>query len=130
MCYNIIMKPKRLVTFKHSLKLSVNEDNLVKNIVEDVKEQIPEAKLKLHKYNIQMILDICNCVENLVKSKSDPKKKVDKKAIVLKVFSDLYDEVDLDIIEKSIDVIFDNKLIKHTKWGKMLWNLVQRVFLR
>jgi hypothetical protein len=124
------MKTKRLVTFKHSLKLSVNEDNLVNSIVEDVKEQIPEAKLKLHKYNVQMILDICNSVEDIVKHKSDPKKKLDKKAIVLKVFSDLYDDVDLDVIDKSIDVIFDNKLIHKKKWGTLIWNVVQRVFFR
>jgi hypothetical protein len=118
---------KRLVKFKQSLKLSVNVDNLVSNIAADVRDQVPNDKLMLHKYNTQMILDVCNCVEDLVKKKS--KKQIDKKCVVLKVFSDLYEDIDLDIVERVIDFVFENGLIQKSSWLRLVLSFVKKKLL-
>lgn len=106
----------KLVKFKKSLKLCLNEENMVANIVKDVKAQITEENLKHHKNNVQMVLDICNHVEDTVKKRSNGKKQINKKDIVLKVFAELYTDIDLNFIDSSIEALFDNKLIKKSTY--------------
>ena len=73
------MKTKKIVKFRKSLKLALSQEKLIADIIEDVKSQIVESNLNAHKHDLEMLLDICNCVEDNLKSVKKGKKKLTKR---------------------------------------------------
>lgn len=125
------MKPmKKVVKFKKSMKYGLKDENLVRDLVTDVKEQLGEKNLENHKYDVQMLIDICNCVEKHTSKKSKKKRhSANKKDLVLKIFADLYDDVDLNLIDSSIETILNNKLVKKYDWISKVYRFVSDFFL-
>ena len=122
------MKPKKLIKFRHSLKVDVSGDSIVQDIIDDVKRQIGD-KLEHYKYNVQIIIDVCEYVEDNVQKRSKGKKQLSKKDVVLKVFSDLYPDIDLNFVENAIESIFDNKIVTGSL-GKRILRFIGNLFLR
>lgn len=114
----------------HSLKDLSIEENVVDTIVECIKSQFGESKLKVLKTSMQLVTDIMNCVENVKLSKS-----IKKKDIVLRVFHQLFDGDDepaLDYDKLDADIEFacqNNLLVKYTMLKKAL-GVVCKVFLK
>lgn len=121
----------KVVKFQKSMKSGLKEEGLLRSIVNDVKEQIGEDKLEQYKYDMQMLIDICNCVEKNVgkKSKKKKQKSTNKKDIVLKVFSDLYENIDLNCIDAQIETILNNKLVKKYDLKNRIYRIVSKFFL-
>ena len=105
------MTTKNKVKLNHSLKVAVKECNVTNEIVEDIKTQFAPTDLKNFQYNNQLVLDVCNYVENNVKKRKS-NKQYNKKDIVLKVFSDLFPEIDLNIVDETIETFHENGNIK------------------
>lgn len=127
------MTTKNKVKFNHSLKVAVRECSITNEIVEDVKSQFAPTDLKNFQYNSQLVLDVCNYVENKIKKRTSENKQYNKKNIVLKVFSDLFPEIDLNIVDETIETFHENGNIKKSytilSVLKKLWDTVS-FFLR
>jgi len=94
------------IKFKHSLKTLTSENDIVNSILEQIRECFDGVKLEVLKYNNQLIEDIMTAIENFVTNK-----KINKKNIVLKVFSELFEIIDLDRLDEAIEYIFVHKII-------------------
>lgn len=102
-----------------ALKTSEHQ-NLINDIIYILKTQIPN--LNSLKYDISLIDNICNLIEN-----NDCKTTVDKKEvakeIIVALFNELNNEKDLELISRNIDSVVDlsknvKKLAKSTKFFK------------
>lgn len=121
----------KIVKFKKSMKGTLEGENLVDNVVKDIKEQLgDEKRLESHKYDVQMLIDICNCIEKHASKKAGKKQKCNKKDVVLKIFSELYSEIDLDLVDASIETILNNKLVKKYDLVNRAYRLVRNFFFR
>lgn len=118
---------KQVVKFKKSMKYELKDENLVRDVVNDIKIQLGQEHLATHKYDVQMLIDICNCIEkNACRNK---KRKSSKKEIVLKIFSELFEDVDLSLIDASIETILNNKLVKKYDLANRFFRCVRNFFL-
>lgn len=99
------------VKLKNTLCLLKDEHALVNAVVASIKEQLEGVDLQTLKYNAQLVKDICTCIENSVFPKRG-KKKVDKKNVVLKVYTLLYGlDIDLNQIDDLVEFAFENHMI-------------------
>jgi hypothetical protein len=116
------------VKFKNSLSLMKDEYSLVNAVAESVKEQLNGVDLSTIKYNAQLVNDICTCIENSCFPKKG-KKKVDKKIVVLKVFTVLFGEdVDLNVVDEMIEFAHENKLIHKKTLLRSAYKLLRYFF--
>ena len=83
----------------------------IKNAVEVELAKIPGLKDEF-KMDTQLTLMICNILEHMIVN--NKKSKIDKKALVVKILSDLFELSDEEKvqIEGQIDFLHDNKQIK------------------
>jgi hypothetical protein len=86
------------------------EKDLVSYIIDDIKEQLEHVDLETMKYNTQFINDIMTCIESSVNNKKG-KKKIDKKNVVLSVFTELFPNIDLEQIEDKIKYVHENDMM-------------------
>jgi hypothetical protein len=96
-----------LVTITPSLELEIRQNEIKAKVV----SRLTELKLIDTKYktNPDIILLVCNLIENLVKNK-----KINKKQLVLDIFVQLYNVQPTDrlAIESQIEFLHSNKAIK------------------
>lgn len=106
------MKEIPKIKFKNTLNTLCKENTLVKKIIELLKAQFDESKLNALKDDFQLLIDICNYIENSVSQKN--KAKVNKKDVVLAVYSSLFnlEETEIHKISTWIDTAHANGLIK------------------
>ena len=105
---------KKNVKLHNSLGIEIKEINISDDIIQDIRRQIPQNSLEGYKYNTQLLLDLCNYVENNVKKKTSKNllKNYSKKDIVLKVCSELWNDIDLEKVDGDINVLYENGMIK------------------
>ena len=115
--------------FKNNIKSHVIFNKTVDQIIEELKKEIP--KIHEMKEQPELILLICNCVENIIK-KSD---NCDKKKIVIEVMKSLFNLNNEEItkVDSSIECFCSNNMItkikKIEKIGIMFGNWFSRKFL-
>ena len=115
--------------FKNNIKSHVIFNKTVDQIIEELKKEIP--KIHEMKEQPELILLICNCVENIIK-KSD---NCDKKKIVIEVMKSLFNLNNEEItkVDSSIECFCSNNMIKKIKkiekFGVMFSNWFSRKFL-
>jgi len=104
--------------FKNSLKSYVIYNTLVEDITKIIRE-IPNFD-KLSKMNNELILLICNVIEN--KITNNKKKKIDKKNLVIDVIHNLFclSVDDRKNIGEIIQFLNDNNKIKKDKISKVV----------
>ena len=97
--------------FKNNIKSHVIFNKTVEQIIEELKKEIP--KIYEMKENPELILTICNCVENIIK-KTD---NCDKKKIVLEVMKSLFNLNNDEItkVDSSIECFWSNNMITKIK---------------
>lgn len=91
---------------KNTLSVSSHRADLVNAIVEKVKEIDGYAGLK---FDNELLIFVCNCIENGLVHKS-----IDKKELCLEVFDKLFcpNAAEKVILSSSIDFLCSNELIK------------------
>jgi len=115
--------------FKNNIKSHVIFNKTVEQIIEELKKEIP--KIYEMKENPELVLMICNCVENIIK-KTD---NCDKKKIVLEVMKSLFNLNNDEIIkvDSSIEWFWSNNMItkikRIEKFGVMFGNWFSRKFV-
>ena len=96
-----------LVSVTPTLALEIKQNNIKAKII----TRLTELKLNDQRYktNPDVILLVCNLLENLIKNK-----KINKKLILLDVFVQVYNiqAQDRVIIESQIEFLHSNKAIK------------------
>jgi hypothetical protein len=117
------------VKLKNTLCLLKDEHALVNAVVASIKEQLEGVDLQTLKYNAQLVKDICVCIENSVYPKRG-KKKVDKKNVVLKVYTLLYGlDIDLNQIDDLVEFAFENNMIYKKSYLKPVFRIIRFFFI-
>jgi hypothetical protein len=117
------------VKFTKSVRILENENKLVLQLIESIKLKLSEVDREALKYDSQYILDICRCAEKNRSGLSYKKVwNIDTKNIVLKVFSQLYNEVNLDTVENIIDFANDNNLVLKRNVVKLIVDVFFKFF--
>jgi hypothetical protein len=117
------MKTKAL-KLNHSLQVLQCENEIVHTILAEIKTKLAGMDIEVLRNNSQLIIDICTCIENV-----EIKKKINKKAIALKIMTELFKDINIDAVDNVIETAIENGIIKkHTMLTKCL-KLVSRAFL-
>jgi hypothetical protein len=108
---------------KHSLQVASHKKNLRDSIIKKVQEIDQYETLK---FDNQLLIFLCTCIENSVEIKTD------KKALALDIFNHIFElsQDDKHIIGKAIDFLCDNGMVKKintiTKWSRITSDWVSR----
>lgn len=116
-----------LIDLKHNLKTLSLENEITTNITSKLGE-IPNLQgLKL---DPELILLVCNCIENEVAQNG--LKKVNKKDLATKIMSHLFELTDADKehISKTIEFIWQNGQIKKINSARIAFGVVGDWFAR
>ena len=101
------MNDMNLVSVTPTLDLEIKQNTIKAQIISRLTElQLNDQKYKV---NPDIILLVCNLIENLVKNK-----KINKKQLLLDVFNQIYvlQPQDLVIVDSQIEFLHSNKSIK------------------
>jgi hypothetical protein len=106
---------------KNTLQKAEQKSELCLAIVEKVQAIDGYASLK---FDNELLIFVCSCIENAVKH------KIDKKCLVLEIYHLLFETTtdDKSIIGNSIDFLCNNKLVKKipsiTKYALIVENYI------
>ena len=117
------------IQLKHSAQSFVLENTLIKSIIDSIKT-IPQFDQLKH--DIEITEHVCNLVENSI-SKNKYSKPIDKKQLVIKIVSQLFNlnlDADKKIVEHHIDYLFNNKMIKKISLTSKIFNAMKNSFLK
>jgi hypothetical protein len=97
---------------KNSLRL-IEKKNKIKNLIKERITTISNYQSLRNGNTIdqELVLMICNCVENLVKKKYG----IDKKQFVIEIVNDIFsglNQIEVDNISNTCQFLFDNLLIQ------------------
>lgn len=111
------------INTKHSLQVAKHKTDLCSAIVGKVQEIENHKALK---FDNELLIFVCNCIENALDV------KMDKKSLALQIYTQLFDELSPDdkaILSSSIEFLWTNKLIKKMpkvkKYAKMIFNSIR-----
>jgi len=116
------------IELKHSAQSFVLENTLIKSIIDSIKI-IPQFDQLKH--DIEITEHVCNLVENSI-SKNKYSKPIDKKQLVIKIVSQLFNlnsDADKKIVEQQIDYLFNNKMIKKIPMIMKVYKFAKSYFL-
>ena len=103
------------------LKNNMDKHNIYYSLLKLVTEKIRLIpNYEILKNEIELVLLVCNIIENVVKKNN--KTKIDKKQLVIDIFSTVFGLSPPDIISLkiTIDFLFNNKLIKQISLKKYI----------
>jgi len=109
----MIENPLPKLAVKNSMKVFIKSGNMVSQIVEHL-QTIPNCQRM--KNNLELLEYVCQLVEDMVKDGNSKKQiKIDKKAIVLEVFTQLFGflQPELDTMSGHVDYLI-LKVVKKT----------------
>lgn len=119
------MNDMNLVSVTPTLDLEIKQNTIKAQII----SRLTELKLSDQKYKVNpdVILLVCNLIENLVKNK-----KINKKTLLLDIFCQLYNiqAPDRVIIENQIEFLHSNKSIKKLSKFYLFCCSVREYFLK
>jgi hypothetical protein len=114
---------------KHSLKRRHKQHKIINAIKEKITSIHDYQSLKNNGFiNPELVLMVCNCVENSIKKHAG----VDKKEFVVEVLNDLFhlSPPEADYVREQCQHNFDNNLIElipfSTKLISIFWNYIKR----
>lgn len=110
-------------------KFSLREESKKGDLVGILKEHLQSSNIQLLSKNHDLILFVCNLIENIYKKKWFKKTpKVDKKRIAVQTLETLlgrqYDPQEKQVVEELIDTLCKNGLVKKVPFSKVLLNNV------
>lgn len=112
---------------KNTLHAACQKSDLCDAIISKVQSI---TNYEAHRSNNELLIFIMNCVENTVSSK-----KINKKVLVLEIFSKLFPQVpseEIEMIGETIDFICNNNLIQAipfiTKYTGIFSNYIKTKF--
>ena len=106
---------------KHTLRKAEHNNLLHKSIVEKVRQIDNHEQLK---FDNELLIFLCSCIENSVEYKQD------KKKLAIEILNSLFElsSDDITILSNSIDFLCNNKLVKKipsvTKYALMFGNYI------
>lgn len=123
------MEDLNFIKPKHSLRQKEKKEK-IKGLITKRVSSIDIRSLRHHnKIDEELVLMICNCVENLVKKKY----QIDKKSFVVEILSELFPELnqtEKENISQTCQFLFDNLLIQSVpiveKAKYHIWNWIKR----
>jgi uncharacterized protein YejL (UPF0352 family) len=85
--------------------------------------------IRKEKHNMELLLMICNMVENSINNTDKKDKlKIDKKSLAIQVLTSLFGEIrpeDIETISKNIEYLHDNnQIVKFSVWTILTANLL------
>ena len=105
------------------LKNNTDKHNIYYSLLKLITDKIRLIpNYELLRNETELILLVCNIIENLIKQGN--KNKVDKKKLVIDVFSTVFglSLTEIEALKITIDFLFNNKLIKRISFRKWVRN--------
>lgn len=105
------------------LKNNIDKHNIYYSLLKLITDKIRLIpNYELLRNETELILLVCNIIENLIKQGN--KNKVDKKKLVIDVFSTVFglSITEIEALKITIDFLFNNKLIKRISFRKWVRN--------
>ena len=97
-----------------------------KAVVVHILAQIKDVDINKMKMDPQFIMFVCEILENQVKNKS-----MNKMDIFIDVMKEVQlNEEQIEEAKKIVEFLLKNKMIKKTKWSRIIWHVVKRFFLK
>jgi len=120
-------KTKPIVKLKNSTKDLVKKSKLKQSIIDEI-QQLPEFD-KDFKYDVELIQSILQIIEYKFYKKSD---EFDKKEFAIDILTQLFhlSKDEISIIQKSINYIYENKIIKKTSNTYKVFNVLKKFVLK
>ena len=102
------------------LKNNMDKHNIYYSLLKLVTEKIRLIpNYEILKNEIELVLLVCNIIENIVKK--NKKTKIDKKQLVIDIFTTVFgNQIDILSLKITIDFLFNNKLIKQISLKKYI----------
>lgn len=102
------------------LKNNMDKHNIYYSLLKLVTEKIRLIpNYEILKNEIELVLLVCNIIENVVKKNN--KTKIDKKQLVIDIFTTVFgNQIDILSLKITIDFLFNNKLIKQISLKKYI----------
>lgn len=102
------------------LKNNMDKHNIYYSLLKLVTEKIRLIpNYEILKNEIELVLLVCNIIENIVKKNN--KTKIDKKQLVIDIFTTVFgNQIDILSLKITIDFLFNNKLIKQISLKKYI----------
>jgi len=115
---------------KNSLRQKEKQNKIKSSIKRRITQIDTYQSLRHHNtIDQELVLMVCNCVENLVKKKY----QIDKKSFVVEILSELFPELnqtEKENISQTCQFLFDNLLIQSVpiveKAKYYVWNWIKR----
>lgn len=117
------------VEYKNTLKSVALENKIINLISSQIKKDFND--LSAIKFNIDMIQDICCCIEDLVDEHK--LKGVNKYELFIKIYNSIFGTLsqdDIKIIKEVINYLHQNEKIKVRPLSKKLWKRFKPFFQR
>ena len=105
------------------LKNNIDKHNIYYSLLKLITDKIRLIpNYELLKNETELILLVCNIIENLIKQGN--KNKVDKKKLVIDVFTSVFglSMTEIEALKITIDFLFNNRLIKRISFRKWVRN--------
>jgi len=120
-------KTKPIVKLKNSTKDLVKKSKLKQSIIDEI-QQLPEFD-KDFKYDVELIQSILQIIEYKFYKKYD---EFQKKQIAIDILTQLFQlsKDEISIIQKSINYIYENKIIKKTSNTYKVFNVLKKFVLK
>ena len=102
------------------LKNNMDKHNIYYSLLKLVTEKIRLIpNYEILKNEIELVLLVCNLIENIVKKNN--RTKIDKKQLVIDIFTTVFgNQIDILSLKITIDFLFNNKLIKQISLKKYI----------
>lgn len=87
-------------------------------------------EIRENRHNMELVLLICNMIENCgINNSSKPDKlKIDKKVLLVQIYKSLYGNIaptDIDALQKNVEFLHDNgHIIKHPFWKMCFYSVI------
>lgn len=121
------METENVVEYKSSIKNIALEQKIIKLISEQLKRDFPAVDVI--KFNIDIVNDICNCIEEMVDE--NKLSKVNKLDLFLKIYGSVFgnlNENDKKIIIQIVEYLHTNGHIKVRPFFTKIWRRYIRPF--
>ena len=105
------------------LKNNIDKHNIYYSLLKLITDKIRLIpNYELLRNETELILLVCNIIENLIKQGN--KNKVDKKKLVIDVFTSVFGLTitEIEALKITIDFLFNNRLIKRISFRKWVRN--------
>jgi len=120
---------QEVILYKGNLKNLQLENLLIRKVSEQIKKDF--GNILEVKFNVELISEICNCIEEVVKSEN--LQKVDKLDLFFKIYAGIFGaipEAEKKLVKEVIEYLHNNDKIKPRKLIRKAYLFIKSIILK